>query len=91
MVNYLGLMFFSIKCKFVIGMVICLLTKHLRVHRNSDVEMCPCAPDQIGIWKFWFLRRGENRSTRRKTSRSKGENHLTTSPALQRATNNRVE
>ena len=31
-------------------------------------------PDQIGIWKCWFLRRGENRSTRRKTSRSKDEN-----------------
>ena len=28
-------------------------------------------PDRIGIWKYWFLRRGENRSTRRKTSRSK--------------------
>ena len=25
-------------------------------------------PDRIGIWKCWFLRKGENRSTRRKTS-----------------------
>ena len=24
-------------------------------------------PDRIGIWKCWFLRRGENRSTQRKT------------------------
>ena len=31
-------------------------------------------PGRIGIWKCWFLGRGENRSTRRKTSRSKGEN-----------------
>ena len=31
-------------------------------------------PDRIGIWKCWFLRRGENWSTRRKTSRSKEEN-----------------
>ena len=31
-------------------------------------------PDRTGIWKCWFLRSGENRSTRRKTSRSKGEN-----------------
>ena len=23
-------------------------------------------PDRIGIWKCWFLRRGENRSSRRK-------------------------
>ena len=33
--------------------------------------MCPCVPNRIGIWKCWFLRRGENRSTRRKTSRTK--------------------
>ena len=25
-------------------------------------------PGRIGIWKFWFLRRGENRSAWRKTS-----------------------
>ena len=29
--------------------------------------------DRIGICKCWFLRRGENRSARRKTSRSKEE------------------
>ena len=34
----------------------------------------PEPEDRIGIWKCWFLRRGENRSTRRKTSRSKDEN-----------------
>ena len=28
-------------------------------------------PDQIGIWKFCFLKKGENRSTRRKASRCK--------------------
>ena len=42
--------------------------------------MCPCVPDRIGIWKCWFLRRGENRRTRRKTSRSKGENREQTQP-----------
>ena len=31
-------------------------------------------PDQIGIWKCWFLRKGENGSTRKKISRSKDEN-----------------
>ena len=36
------------------------------------VETCPCVPDRIGIWKCWFLWRRENRSTWRKTSRSKG-------------------
>ena len=37
-------------------------------------------PGRIGIWKFWFLRRGGNRSTWRKTSRSKGENQQQTQP-----------
>ena len=41
------------------------------------VYFIPC---RIGIWKCWFLRRGENRSTRRKTSRSKGENQQQTQP-----------
>ena len=35
-------------------------------------------PGWIGIWKCWFLRRGENQSTQRKTSRSKGENQQQT-------------
>ena len=34
--------------------------------------------DRIGIWNCWFLRRGENRSTWRNTSRSKGENQQQT-------------
>ena len=37
-------------------------------------------PGWIGIWKCWFLRRGENQSTRRKTSWSKGENQQQTQP-----------
>ena len=36
--------------------------------------------DRIGIWKCWFLRRGENRSTQRKTCRSKEENQQQTQP-----------
>ena len=32
------------------------------------------------IWKCWFLRRGANRSPRRKTSRSKGESQQETQP-----------
>ena len=35
------------------------------------VNKCTYIPDRIGILKCWLLRRGENRSTRRKTSRSK--------------------
>ena len=30
---------------------------------------CPCVLGRIGIWKGWFLERGENRRTQRKTSR----------------------
>ena len=37
-----------------------------------------CVLDRIGIWKCWFLRRGENRRTRRKMFRSKGENQQQT-------------
>ena len=39
-------------------------------------------PDSWSNWnlKCWFLRRGGNRSTRRKTSRSKGENQQQTQP-----------
>ena len=56
-----------------------LPTKHLRVHMNSFKHVRAFA-DQIGIWKCWILRRGENRSTRRKTSLSKGENQQQTQP-----------
>ena len=35
---------------------------------------------ELEIWKCWFLRRGENRSTRRKTSRSKGGSQQQTQP-----------
>ena len=35
-------------------------------------------PGRIRMWKCWFLRRGEDRSTRRKTSQSKGENQIKT-------------
>ena len=41
-----------------------------------------CPPDSWLNWTLecWFLRRGENRSTQRKTSRSKGENQQQTQP-----------
>ena len=37
-------------------------------------------PDRSGIWKFWFLRRGQSHSTQRKTSWSKDENQQQTQP-----------
>ena len=47
--------------------VICLATEHQGVYKNSFRNV-RAFQDRIGIWKCWFLRRGENRSTRRKTS-----------------------
>ena len=47
-------------------------------------------PDRIGIWKCWFLRREENRSTRRKTSRSKDENQQQTQPTCDAEAGNRT-
>ena len=35
--------------------VVCLLTKHLGARKL--VKTCSYAPDLIGIWKCWFLRR----------------------------------
>ena len=54
------------------------------------VQKCPCIPDRIGIWKCWFLRRGENRSTRRKTSRSRVENQQQTHPRYDAGSGNRA-
>ena len=51
---------------------------------------CLTIPDRIGIWKCWFLRRGENRSTRRKTSRSKEENQQQTQPTYDAGSGNRT-
>ena len=42
--------------------------------------MCPRVPARIGVWKYWFLWKGENQSTRRKTSRNKGESQQQTQP-----------
>ena len=54
------------------------------------VQKCPCIPDRIGVWKCWFLRRGENRRTRRKTSRSRVENQQQTQPTYDAGSGNRT-
>ena len=48
------------------------------VSRSTKWFFVYIIPGRKGIWKCWFLRRGENRSTRRKTSQSKGENQQQT-------------
>ena len=74
------------KCKFNV--------KDRGCFRNHPSEgpmiKCLTIPDRIGIWKCWFLRRGENRSTRRKTSRSKKENQQQTQPTYHAGSGNRT-
>ena len=48
------------------------------------------SPDRIGIWKCKFLRRGENRSTPRKTSRSREENQQQTQPTYDTVSGSRT-
>ena len=60
-----------------------------RVTLNSEITD-PRIPDRIGIWICWFLRRGENRRTRRKTSRSKDENQQQTQPTFDAESGNRT-
>ena len=44
----------------------CLPTKHLGILKNSLKHMCAFQIElEFGSWKCWFLRRGENWSTRR--------------------------
>ena len=69
--------------------VICLPTDWPRSSEEL-VQKCPCIPDWIGIWKCWFLRRGENRSTRRKTSRSRVENQQQTQPTCDAGSGSRT-
>ena len=49
-------------CKYLI----CLPTEHQGIHKNS-FKNTRAFQDRIGIWKCRLLRRGVNRSTRRKT------------------------
>ena len=46
---------------------------------------------RIGIWKCWFLRRGENRRTRGKASRSREENQQQTQPTYDAGSGNRTQ
>ena len=78
----------SYKCKLNVKHRECLRdhpSQRLMIKCFSDNN-----PDRIGIWKCWFLRRRENRSTWRKTSRSKEKNqqqiklnpHMTPHPGI---------
>ena len=69
--------------------VIYLSKEHQGVHKNSFRNV-RAFQNRIGIWKCWFLRRGENRSTRRKTSRSRVENQQQTQPTYDAGSGNRT-
>ena len=57
-------------------MVSCLCKKKIIINNDLEVE------HPIWKWKSWFLRSGENPSTRRKSFRSKGENQPQTHPHM---------
>ena len=69
------------KCKNVI----CLPRRSKYSFRNARAFQ-----DRIGIWKCWFLRRGENRRTWRKTSRSRVENQQQTQPTYDAGSGNQT-
>ena len=58
---------------------ICLPKEHLGVVKNS-LKRVRAFQIELEFESVGFLRRGENRSTRRKTSPSKGENQQQTQP-----------
>ena len=58
--------------------VICLPTKQKHLAALEHVRAFQIELD----WQCWFLRRGKNRSTRRKTSRNRGEKQQQTNPQM---------
>ena len=68
--------------------------KHRECLRNHPSQRlmikCLTIPDRIGIWEWWFLRRGENWTTRRKTSRSREDYQQQTQPTYDSGSGNRT-
>ena len=56
---------------------------------STEWHLTPLLPGRIRIWKCWFLRREENRSTRRKTlgegtrTNNKLNPHMTPRPGIE--------
>ena len=64
-------------------------TENQAVHKNT-FRHTRAFYGRSGIWKCWVLRRGENRSTRRKTSRSTEENKKQTQATYDAGSRNRT-
>ena len=73
------------KCKFNVKYGECL-----HDHPSQRLMIKCWHPDQIGIWKCWFLKKRENQSTWRKTSRSKDKNQQKTQPTYGTRSGNRT-
>ena len=58
---------------------------------NLFTHGAPGVHKNFEIWKCWFLRRGENLSTRRKTSRSRVDNQQQTQPTYDAGCGNRTQ
>ena len=61
-----------------------------RVTLNSLLRLTNLYSGSDGTWKCWFLRSGENRRTRRKTSLSKDEKQQQTQPTYNAESVNRT-
>ena len=46
------------------------------------IKVCPCAPDRIGIWKPWFLRKGYNPKNQEKHFPEQGRKSTTNSTGM---------
>ena len=62
----------------------------LTVDNHVVALIVRCIRIELEFGKCWLLRRGENRSTRRKTSRSREENQQQTQPTYGAETGNRT-
>ena len=74
-------LFFIIIMIIIMGLTVDIHIVALTVH---------CIRIELEFGKCWFLRRGENRSTRRKSSRSREENQQQTQPTYDAETGNRT-
>ena len=63
--------------------------KTLRALRSS-FNMCPCIPDQIGIWHCWFFEEWGKPEYPEKNLSEQGENHQQTQPTYDAGTGNRT-